>query len=113
MKNKIIAYVEKSDRNIYLTIEDGALVSVNYSQGEGDIDLNFMNQFDIPLFENVCEALDKEHERFSSEHFFPTPYWYEQIQIIDKAIWKHIERKNILEEIEELERKINKLKKSL
>jgi hypothetical protein len=30
MKQQIIAQVEESDRNIYITIEDGSLVSVNY-----------------------------------------------------------------------------------
>ena len=58
MKNKIIAYVDKSDRNIYLTIEDGALVSINYSQGEGDIDLNFINNHDEKLTRFVINKLE-------------------------------------------------------
>ncbi len=114
-KIQIIAQVEESDRNIYLTIIDGTLCGVNYSQGLGDIDLHFMNleNHDYPLFHLVHQELHKHNEEYSIEWFFPSPYWDEQIKIIDKAIWKYIKKQNILEEIEELETQIAKLRKSL
>ena len=114
MKNQIIAHVEQSDRNIYLTIINGQLCGVNYSQGLGDTDMCWFNQFDCHLYERVCEALDKDGEDiYSNDFFFPTPYWYEQIAVIDKAISKHIQTQNILEEIQELEDKIEILKRAL
>lgn len=112
-KIQIIAQVMESDRNIYLTMINGQLCGVNYSQGLGDTDMCWFNQFDSYLFERVCEALDQDDEKFSSEFFFPSPYWDEQIAVIDQAIWKHVFTQNILEEIKELEDKIQILKNSL
>jgi hypothetical protein len=113
-KIQIIAQVEESDRNIYLTIINGSLCGVNYSQGLGDIDLHFMNleNHDFKLYNMVRQELDKD-EKHSSDWFFPSPYWDEQVKIIDQVIWKYITNQNILDEIEELEMKIAKLRQSL
>jgi hypothetical protein len=93
MENKIIAQVEASDRNIYLTIKDGALVSVNYSQGLGDIDLHFINKHDAELTDFVIGSLQEQDETWSVEHFFPSPYWDDQVNAIDNAIWDFINSK--------------------
>jgi hypothetical protein len=117
MKNKIIAYVEKSDRNIYLTIEYGALVSVNYSQGEGDIDLNFMNNHDEKLTRFVINKLQEKDQIWSAEHFFPSPYWNDQVNVIDKIIWDFILlqnlREDVIEEIMSIECQIGKLQNQI
>ena len=122
MKNLIIAQVEASDRNIYLTIEDGSLVSVNYSQGLGDIDLHFLQTHD----ENVTNAVIQEliklgDELYSPQHFFPSPYWDEQVNAIDNAIWMILDEENeiankmdsILLQINELDRQLSELKNKL
>ena len=122
MKNQIIAQVEASDRNIYITIEDGALVSVNYSQGLGDIDLHFLQTHD----ENVTNAVIQEliklgDELYSPQHFFPSPYWDEQVNAIDNAIWMILDEENeiankmdsILLQINELDRQLSELKNKL
>ena len=93
MENKIIAQVEASDRNIYLTIKDGALVSVNYSQGLGDIDLHFINKHDAELTDFVIGSLQEQDETWSVEHFFPSPYWDDQVNTIDNAVWDFINSK--------------------
>lgn len=93
MENKIIAQVEASDRNIYLTIKDGALVSVNYSQGLTDIDLHFINKHDAELTDFVIGSLQEQDETWSVEHFFPSPYWDDQVNAIDNAIWDFINSK--------------------
>lgn len=87
--NQIIAQVEQSDRNIYLTIMDGALVAVNYSQGVGKIDSRF---FDIENSELTEFVRDKVNylggDEYQADFFFPSPYWGEQIEVIDEAISK-------------------------
>jgi hypothetical protein len=117
MKNKIIAYVEKSDRNIYLTIEDGALVSINYSQGEGDIDLNFMNNHDEKLTRFVINKLEMQDATWSADHFFPSPYWNDQVNLIDKQIWDFILlqnlREDVIEEIMSIECQMGKLQNKI
>ena len=65
MENKIIAQVEASDRNIYLTIKDGTFVSVNYSQGFTDIDLHFINKHDAELTDFVIGSLQEQDETWS------------------------------------------------
>lgn len=118
MKNQIIAHVPESDRNIYLTIEDGALVSVNYSQGLGDIDLHFLTTHNEGITNYVVQELIRlGDELYSPEFFFPSPYWDGQIDIIDNAIWKLIEKENeraeIIESIMLIENEIAKLQNQL
>ncbi len=118
MKNQIIAQVEESDRNIYLTIEDGALVSVNYSQGLGDIDLHFLQTHNQALTDYVIKELIRLGDEFySPEFFFPSPYWDDQVDAIDDAIWKLIkeenERADLIEHIEKLEKQLAELKARL
>ena len=120
MKNLIIAQVLESDRNIYITIEDGALVSVNYSQGLGDIDLHFLQTHDVELTSFVKNKLVEANwmeEKFSPELFFPSPYWDEQVEIIDNALWDWIkqqeERADIMTTIENLEKQLAELKSRL
>ena len=118
MKNIIIAQVPESDRNIYLTIVDGELYSVNYSQGIDDIDLHFMNTQDPRLTQFVYNELEKQgDELYSICAFFPSPYWDEQVKVIDDAIWKLIreenEREELIESITRLEKQLEKLKSKL
>jgi hypothetical protein len=117
MKNQIIAHVEKSDRNIYLTIEDGALVSINYSQGEGDIDLNVMNSHDEKLTRFVINKLEMQDATWSADRFFPSPYWSNQVNLIDKQIWDFILlqnlREDVIEEIMSIECQIGKLQNQI
>jgi hypothetical protein len=118
MKNQIIAQVEESDRNIYITIEDGALVSVNYSQGLGDIDLHFLTTHNEELTIYVIKELDRlGDELYSPEFFFPSPYWDEQVKAIDDAIWKLIREENeqaeLIESIMLIENEMAKLQNQL
>lgn len=118
MKNQIIAQVEASDRNIYLTIENGSLVSVNYSQGLGDIDLHFLQTHNQELTNYVIKELDKlGDELYSPDLFFPSPYWNEQIDAIDDAIWKLLREENkradIILKIESVMFEMNKLEREL
>lgn len=118
MKNQIIAQVEASDRNIYLTIENGSLVSVNYSQGLGDIDHHFLQTHNQELTNYVIKELDKlGDELYSPDLFFPSPYWNEQIDAIDNAIWKLLREENehdsIFEKIELVLFEMNKLEREL
>lgn len=87
--NQIIAQVEQSDRNIYLTIMDGALVAVNYSQGVGEIDSRFFEIENSELTEFVREKINYlGGDEYQADFFFPSPYWGEQIEVIDDAISK-------------------------
>jgi hypothetical protein len=96
MKQQIIAQLEESDRNIYLTIEDGSLVSVNYSQGLGDIDLHFLTTHSEGITSFVMRELEKQgDDLYSPEFFFPSPYWDEQVKVIDDAIWRLIRIENL------------------
>jgi hypothetical protein len=117
MKNLIIAQVEASDRNIYLTIEDGSLVSVNYSQGLGDIDLHFLQTHNENLTNAVINSLQEQDEMWSAEHFFPSPYWDDQVNLIDNAIWMILDEENkqaeLIETIEKLEKQLVELKNKL
>lgn len=118
MKNIIIAQVPESDRNIYLTIVDGELYSVNYSQGIDDIDLHFMNTQDPRLTQFVYNEISRLGEyEFSITNFFPSPYWDKQVRIIDDAIWKLIreenEREELIESITRLEKQLEELKSRL
>ena len=115
MINQIIAQVEESDRNIYLTIENGRLVSVNYSQGLGDIDFHFLTAFNPSLTMFVLRELDEQgDELYSVDLFFPSPYWNEQVKAIDDAIWKLIKIENkraeLIERIMNLEKEIDNIK---
>ena len=115
MKQQIIAQVEESDRNIYITIEDGSLVSVNYSQGLGDIDLHFLTTHSEGITSFVIRELEKQgDDLYSPEFFFPSPYWDEQVKVIDDAIWSLIQIENkkadLIERIEKLEKEIGNLK---
>jgi len=115
MKQQIIAQVEESDRNIYITIEDVSLVSVNYSQGLGDIDLHFLNTHSEGITSFVIRELEKQgDDLYSPEFFFPSPYWDQQVKAIDDAIWSlfKIENKKaeVIERIEKLEKEIGNLK---
>jgi hypothetical protein len=118
MKNLIIAQVLESDRNIYITIEDGALVSVNYSQGLGDIDLHFLQTHDENLTNAVVQELIRlGDELYSPQYFFPSPYWDQQVNAIDNAIWMIIDEENkqseLIETIEKLEKQLVELKNKL
>ena len=117
MKNQIIAQVLESDRNIYLTIEDGSLVSVNYSQGLGDIDLHFLQTHNENLTNAVINSLQEQDEMWSAEHFFPSPYWDDQVNLIDNAIWMILYEENkqaeLIETIEKLEKQLVELKNKL
>ena len=118
MTNLIIAQVEASDRNIYLTIDyDGSLVKVNYSQGLGDIGLHFLNTYNQELTNAVITSLEEQDETWSAEHFFPSPYWDDQVNLIDKAIWDFIKKENkqaeLIETIEKLEKQLVELKNKL
>lgn len=120
MKNVIIAQVPESDRNIYLTIEDGALVSVNYSQGLGDIDLHFLTTHNQELTTFVRNEIVKatlDNDLYSPDYFFPSPYWDEQVKVIDDAIWKLLreenERAEIIMKIELVMFEMNKLEREL
>ena len=111
MKNQIIAQVEESDRNIYITIEDGSLVSVNYSQGLGDIDQHFLTTHNSGITSFVISELRKQgDELYSPEWFFPSPYWDQQVKAIDDAIWTLIKMENwnaeLIERIDKLEKEI-------
>lgn len=115
MKNQIIAQVEESDRNIYITIEDGSLVSVNYSQGLGDIDQHFLTTHNSGITSFVISELRKQgDELYSPEWFFPSPYWDQQVKAIDDAIWTLIKMENwnaeLIERNEKLEKEIINLK---
>jgi hypothetical protein len=115
MKQQIIAQVEESDRNIYITIEDGSLVSVNYSQGLGDIDLHFLTTHNQGITSFVIRELDKQgDDLYSPEFFFPSPYWDEQVKVIDDAIWSLLKMENLkaelIERIEKLGKEIDNLK---
>ena len=118
MKNVIIAQAPESDRNIYLTIEDGALVSVNYSQGLGDIDLYFLTTHNQELTDYVIKELIRlGDELYSPDLFFPSPYWDEQVKVIDNAIWKLLreeyEQAEISMKIELIMFEMNKLEREL
>ena len=118
METLIIAQVEASDRNIYLTIdEDGELLKVNYSQGLGDIDLHFLNTYNQEVTYAVITSLEKQDETWSAKHFFPSPYWDEQVNLIDNAICNFIQKKNkqaeLIERIEKLEKQLVELKNKL
>ena len=118
MKNIIIAQVPESDRNIYLTIVDGELYSVNYSQGIDDIDLHFINTQDPTLTQFVYEQINKQGvDEYSIDCFFPSPYWDEQVKVIDDAIWKYIkkgnERAELIDSINKLEKQLEELKSRL
>ena len=118
MKNQIIAQVHASDRNIYITIEDGALVSVNYSQGLGDIDLHFLQTHNENLTNAVVQELIRlGDELYSPQHFFPSPYWDEQVDAIDNAIWMILDEENkraeVIIAIENLEKQLVELKSRL
>lgn len=115
MKHQIIAQVEESDRNIYITIEDGSLVSVSYSQGLGDIDLHFLTTHNQGITSFVISELRKQGDNlYSPEWFFPSPYWDEQVKFIDDAIWSLLKIENkkaeLIERIEKLEREIDNIK---
>lgn len=115
MIHQIIAQVEESDRNIYLTIENGRLVSVNYSQGLGDIDLHFLTAHNEGITKFVIREIEKQGDNlYSPELFFPSPYWDEQVKVIDDAIWQLIQIENLkaelIESIEKLEREIDTYK---
>jgi hypothetical protein len=115
MINQIIAQVEESDRNIYLTIEDGSLVSVSYSQGLGDIDLHFLTTHNQGITSFVIRELEKQgDDLYSPEWFFPSPYWDEQVKVIDNAIWSLLKMENLkaelIERIEKLEKEIDTYK---
>lgn len=116
MINQIIAQVEESDRNIYLTIEDGRLVSVNYSQGLGEIDLHFLTTHNGEITKFVLSELDTiDDELFSVDYlFFPSPNWDEQVKVIDEIIWKLIKIENkraeLIESILKLEKQIDNIK---
>ena len=118
MKNQIIAQVEASDRNIYITIEDGALVSVNYSQGLGDIDLHFLQTHNENLTNAVVQELIRlGDELYSPQYFFPSPYWDQQVDAIDNAIWMILDEENkraeVIVAIENLEKQLVELKSKL
>jgi len=111
MKTQIIAQLEPSDRNIYLTINDGELISINYSQGCGDIDYHYLNIHDEKVTARVLKEMrEKDDNMYAVEWFFPSPYWEEQIEFIDNAIWKLVKEENDREDLIEL---INKLEKQL
>lgn len=100
MIQQIIAQVEKSDRNIYITIEDGSLVSVSYSQGLGDIDLHFLTTHNSGITKFVIREIEKQgDELYSPEFFFPSPYWDKQVEVIDDAIWQLIQIENLKAEL--------------
>lgn len=114
MIQQIIAQVEESDRNIYITIEDGSLVSVSYSQGLGDIDLHFLTTHNQGITSFVISEIEKQGDNlYSPELFFPSPYWDQQVKVIDDAIcsWVKIYNKKaeLIERIEKLEKEINNL----
>ena len=118
MINTIIAQVEESDRNIYLTIEDGRLVSVNYSQGLGDIDLHFLTTHNSALTKFVLRKLNNmDDDLYSTEFFFPSPYYDEQIKAIDEAIWTLIRVENkqaeLIGAIEKLELEIDDIRSQI
>lgn len=113
-KQLIIAQVEQSDRNIYITIEDGALVSVNYSQGINDIDLHFLQTHNQALTDYVIKELIRLGDEFySPDLFFPSPYWDEQVKVIDATIWKLLneenERAETIQKIQSVESEIQKV----
>ena len=89
--NQIIAQVEQSDRNIYLTNIDGALVAGNYSFGVGEIDSSFFDIENSELTEFVREKVNYlGGDEYQADFFFPSPYWGEQIEVIDDAISKFL-----------------------
>lgn len=115
MKQQIIAQVKESDRNIYITIENCSLVSVNYSQGLGDIDLHFFTTHNSEITKFVIREIEKQgDDLYSPELFFPSPYWEEQVNAIDDAIWQLLQIENLkvelIESIEKLEREIDTYK---
>lgn len=120
MINHIISEVVESDRNIYLTIEDGALVSVNYSHGSGEFDHKFLHENNQALTTFVRNEIVKTtlgSDLYSPDYFFPSPYWDEQIKTIDDAIWKFIQEEQLKEEtrlkIEAVQSEIQKVENRL
>lgn len=113
MKNIIITNVVSSDRNIYLTVNDGALVSVNFSHGIDYIDFDFMRQDDPELTRFVINSLQEHDGTWSAEYFFASPYWDEQVNLIDMYIWHYLtlkERKaTISNQIAELREELNQV----
>ncbi len=111
MIHSIITQVEESDRNIYITIEDGSLVSVSYSQGLGDIDLDFLTTHNPGITSFVIRELEKQgDELYSPEFFFPSPYWDEQVKVIDDAISKLVQEQFLAEaQMEKLDSEIQSL----
>jgi hypothetical protein len=113
MKNIIITNVVSSDRNIYLTVNDGALVSVNFSHGIDYIDFDFMRQDDPELTRFVINSLQEHDGTWSAEYFFPSPYWDEQVNLIDMCIWQYLnlkERKaTISNQIADLREELNQV----
>lgn len=93
MKTQIIAQFEPSDRNIYMTFEDGVLISVNYSQGLGDIDLHFLTTHNEKLTNYIILELALD-DRYNYKLFFPSLQWDEQVAFIDETIWKLIREEN-------------------
>ena len=115
MINRIIAQVEESDRNIYLTIEDGRLVSVNYSQGVNDIDLHFLTTHNSALTKFVLRKFNNMDDNLhSTEFFFPSLYYDKQIKVIDEAISTLIrvenEQAELIGAIEKLELEIDDIR---
>ena len=53
----------------------------------------------------------------SAEHFFPSPYWDDQVNLIDKAIWDFIKEEKkqarLIETIKTLEEQLVELKNKL
>lgn len=99
----IIELVIESDRNIYFDIVNGSLRSVGYSQGLGDIDLEFLEYIRCqPLTDFIQKKLEKTDFDWSFEHFFPSPHWEQQVQFIDDCIWDFI-RLQELSELSEVE----------
>lgn len=118
MRNQIIAHHQPSDRNIYITVENDSLVSVNYSQGLGDIDLHFIKTHDQELTKFVIDYLNKlDESMYSPDLFFPSPYWDEQVEAIDNAIWQYInkqdERAEIVSSILSMENEIAMLQNQI
>jgi arabinogalactan endo-1,4-beta-galactosidase len=58
-----------------------------------DIDLHFINKHDAELTDFVIGSLQEQDETWSVEHFFPSPYWDDQVNAIDNAVWDFINSK--------------------
>jgi hypothetical protein len=95
-KQKVIVEIQKSDRNLVLWFEDSKLVGLNYWQGIGDPGGKFHDLPD-PSLTKYCMQYYKAKgvnfgipEASEGDMYFPGPYFEDEIECIDDAIWEYV-----------------------